>query len=138
MLIYCLRRLFGLIPVGLGVVAIVSLLIHIVPGDPVDVMLGPYATLEEKVKLRTDLGLNAPVHQQILEYYKGIAAGNLGQSLIYREPVTTLISRRIQPTIELAVCALIIALCISLPIGIGRTMEPWDSHFWAFAFLISC
>ena len=141
MLTYCFRRLLGLIPVGLGVVAIVSMLIHVVPGDPVDVMLGPYATIQEKVKLRNDLGLDRPVHQQILSYYKGIAAADLGLSLIYREPVTKLIAKRIVPTMELAVCALLVALCISLPVGIYSSLRKgrWQDYgAMAFALLGIC
>ena len=141
MLTYCLRRLLGLFPVGFGVVAIVSLLIHIVPGDPVDVMLGAYATLEDKTRLRADLGLDAPIPVQIANYYRSLMTGDLGTSLIYREPVTSLIGRRIQPTIELAVCALVVALFISLPLGIYSSLRKgkWqDYSAMGFALLGIC
>lgn len=118
MLSFILRRLLALIPVGLGVVAIVSLLILAVPGDPADTILGPYATLEEKTALKKDLGLDLPVYSQVGNYYKQISQGSLGTSLIYRKPVTSLIAERIQPTVELALISLIVAILISLPLGI--------------------
>lgn len=118
MISFILRRLLALVPVGLGVVAIVSLLILTVPGDPADQILGPYATLEEKNELRENMGLNDPIHMQVLNYYKQILSGSLGTSLIYRKPVTALIAERIQPTVELAVVSLIIAILISIPLGL--------------------
>jgi ABC-type dipeptide/oligopeptide/nickel transport system permease component len=118
LLTFFLRRLLALIPVGLGVVAVVSLLILTVPGDPADQILGPYATLEEKETLRNEMGLNDPIHIQVLNYYKQIASGSLGTSLIYRQPVTKLIGERVQATVELAIVSLIVAILISLPLGI--------------------
>ncbi len=118
MLTFVLKRLLALIPVGLGVVFIVSALIHAVPGDPADSILGPYATAEEKLQLKKDLGLDQPFLQEILGYYTKIAHGDLGKSLLYRKPVTELIASRIQPTAELAACAMVVALLISLPLGI--------------------
>ena len=73
MLTFILKRFLALIPVGLGVVCIVSALIHLVPGDPADQILGPYATEEEKVQLRHDLGLDKPFAQKLLSYYGDIA-----------------------------------------------------------------
>lgn len=141
MLTFIVRRLLGLLPVGFGVVAIVSLLIHVVPGDPVDVMLGPYATLADKMRLRQDLGLDRPFFEQIMNYYRGILGGDLGRSLIYNEPVTSLIARRIGPTVELAVCALVAALMISLPIGIFSSLKKGrfpDYAAMGFALLGIC
>lgn len=133
---FILRRLFALIPVGLGVVAVVSLLILTVPGDPADTILGPYATLEEKVALKKQLGLDQPVPVQVLNYYKQIFNGSLGTSLIYRKPVTELISQRIQPTVELALVSLIVAILMSIPLGILsaiRQGKPVDYMAMGFA-----
>ena len=124
------------VPVGLGVVAIVSLLILTVPGDPVDTLLGPYATADEKEELRTELGLDQPAHVQVANYYKMIFSGTLGQSLIYRKPVETLIAERVQATVELAVVSLIVALLISLPLGILSALKagkPLDFAAMGFA-----
>src|SRR5262245_49227822 len=118
MLTFILRRLMALVPVGLGVVAVVSLLIHFVPGDPADTILGPYATAEEKAQLKRDLGIDQPFAAQLVTYYGKIAHGDLGMSLIYRKPVTELIGGRVQATVELAVCAMLVALMASLPLGV--------------------
>ena len=118
MLTFILRRLLALVPVGLGVIAVVSMLIHTVPGDPADMILGPYATQAEKVQLNKEMGLDRPFLEQLGRYYVKIAHGHLGESLIYRKPVETMIASRIRPTLELACLAMIVALCFSLPLGI--------------------
>ncbi len=136
MFTFIIRRLFALIPVGLGVVAIVSLLIHVVPGDPADAILGPYASQEEKVQLKHDLGLDKPFAVQLISYYGDIFRGDLGSSLVYRKPVTELIATRIQPTLELACCAMLVALLISLPLGIIGALKagkPLDYLAMGFA-----
>lgn len=112
-----------MIPVGLGVVAIVSMLIHFVPGNPEDMILGPYATDAEKAALRDDLGLDQPFTQQLGDYYKKVLKGDLGESLLLRKPVTTLIAERIQPTIELAFLAMLVAVSIALPLGIISALK---------------
>jgi peptide/nickel transport system permease protein len=118
LLTFLIRRLLALIPVGLGVIAVVSLLIHTIPGDPADTILGPYATQEEKLALKHDMGLDKPFAGQLVAYYDQILHGDLGTSLIYRKPVTTLIASRMRATFELAVIAMLVALAISLPLGI--------------------
>lgn len=136
MLTFIIQRLLALIPVGLGVVAIVSMLIHAVPGDPADSILGPYATAEEKAALKHDMGLDRPFTQQLADYFGKIAHGDLGTSLVYRKPVTELIGGRIQATVELAVCAMIVALMVSLPLGIISALKqgkPLDFAAMGFA-----
>lgn len=136
MLTFVLRRLLALIPVGIGVVAIVSALIHVVPGDPADQILGPYATAEEKAALKHDLGIDQPFVQELGSYYGKILRGDLGTSLIYRKPVTELIAVRVQPTLELACCAMLVALCVSLPLGIVSALKagkPLDYAAMGFA-----
>lgn len=113
-----MKRLLGLIPVGLGVVTIVGLLIHAVPGDPVDMILGEYATLAEKNVLKASLGLDKPLFDQLINYYQNIAQGDLGTSLIYNRPVKDLIFERVQATAELALVSMIVAIIMSIPLGI--------------------
>jgi ABC-type dipeptide/oligopeptide/nickel transport system permease component len=131
----------GLIPVGIGVVAIVSLLIHVVPGDPVDAMLGPYATIEEKESLRSSLGLNESLPVQLKRYYLQLASGSLGTSLIFQRPVVDLIAERVQATVELAVVALLVAMMISIPLGIISAVKKGslvDYGAMGFALLGIC
>lgn len=118
MAIFILRRLLLLVPVGLGVILIVGLLIHAVPGDPVDRITGEYATYQEKEVLRHKLGLDKPIHLQIISYIKNVLRGDLGHSLIYHKKVSTLIFERIGPTIELALLSMLVAILISIPLGI--------------------
>lgn len=136
MLTFILKRFLALIPVGLGVVCIVSALIHLVPGDPADTILGPYATEQEKVQLRHDLGLDKPFVPKLLSYYADIAKGDLGTSLLYRKPVTELIKDRVRPTMELACCAMIVAMGLSIPLGIVSAVKagkPLDFAAMGFA-----
>ena len=138
MISFILKRLISLLPVGLGVVAIVSLLIHAVPGDPADTILGPYATAEEKAVLKHDLGLDQPFFVQLGQYYGQLAHGDLGTSVIYRKPVTTLILERLRHTLELACIAMLVAISCSLPLGIISAIQkgkPLDYGAMAFALL---
>ncbi len=138
MLTFVLRRLLALVPVGLGVIAVVSMLIHAVPGDPADTILGPYATQEEKVQLNKDMGLDRPFVEQLGSYYMQIARGHLGDSLIYRKPVETLIAGRIRPTMELACLAMIVAICCSLPLGILSALKQGTlTDFTAMGFALT-
>lgn len=112
------KRLISIIPVGCCVVVLVGLMIHLVPGDPVDNILGPFASFEDKEALREHLGLNKPVLIQIKNYLFAILQGNLGESIVYHRPVAEMIMERMGATIELACLSLLIALLISLPSGI--------------------
>jgi peptide/nickel transport system permease protein len=117
-LTYTIRRLLLLIPVALGVIILVSLMIHVVPGDPVDAIAGDFASELEKHRLREALGLNEPVWRQITSYIAGVFQGNLGTSLIYYRPVSELIFERIGPTLELAFISMVFAVLMSIPLGI--------------------
>ncbi len=118
MLTFLLRRLLMLVPVALGVLIVVALLIHIVPGDPADAILGPYATAADKAQLHATMGLDRPFLEQLWTYIVQVIQGDLGTSLIYNKPVAALISARWLPTAQLAILALLVALSISLPLGI--------------------
>lgn len=112
------KRILALIPVAAGVVAIVSLLIHLVPGNPADVVLGPYASDVEKQEYLTAMGLDRPIVVQMAAYFGNLLEGNLGTSMIYQKPVALMIRERVVPTLELALCAMVIAIGVSLPLGI--------------------
>ena len=118
MLSYIFKRLLALIPVGLGVLWIVCFLIHVIPGDPVDTILGEYATSEEKLLLKKQLGLDQSLLEQYLHYVGAVVKGDLGQSLIYKRPVAALLWERCLPTCELAFLAVLLASLLSLPLGV--------------------
>lgn len=115
---FLLRRLAGALGVVLGVALLTSLLIHLVPGDPVELMLGESATAGDRTALRASLGLDRPWHEQVVAQFGRLARLDLGQSLYSRRPVGALIGERLPATIELAVAALVVAAVVALPLGI--------------------
>lgn len=102
----------------LGVSTLVFLLIHLVPGDPVEVMLGEGASAADRSALRANLGLDRPLTEQYLDFLGGLARLDLGVSLHDQRSVTSLLLERAGPTLELAVAALALAVGIALPLGV--------------------
>ena len=115
---YLRRRLLLAVPVLLGVSTLVFLFVHLIPGDPVEVMLGEQALATDREALRKALGLDQPVHLQYLGFLKGVLTGNLGRSLFTGEAVAETLLRHLGPTSLLATAALLIALGLALPLGI--------------------
>jgi peptide/nickel transport system permease protein len=118
MLRYLVRRLLLTIPVLLGVATLVFALIHLVPGDPAQSMLGEGASVEEVVKLRHALGLDRPLLVQYRTFLTGLVQGDLGSSFRYGTPVTREIRDRLFRTIQLAAAAMTVAIVFALPLGI--------------------
>src|SRR4051812_671001 len=112
------RRLLIAVPVLLGVATLVFLLIHLIPGDPVQVMLGDSASPESVTQLRTRLGLDRPLALQYVSFLNGVARGDLGVSLRTNERVMSALAARMPATIELALAALLVAIAIAVPAGI--------------------
>ena len=124
---YFVRRVLSLIPVCFGVLTIVCFLIHLVPGDPVDQILGDFATEQEKLELRADLGLDRPVHRQLFDYAGGVLTGNLGTSLLFQRPVLELISERYLATVQLALVAMLLAAFLGIPLGVMGALNRGTS-----------
>ena len=118
MIRYLIRRLLLTIPVLLGVATLVFALIHLVPGDPAQAMLGEGASQEEILKLRHTLGLDRPLLAQYRSFLAGIAHGDLGTSFRYNGPVTTQIRDKFPNTVTLAVAAMLFAIVFAIPLGI--------------------
>lgn len=141
MLAFLIRRLLYLIPVAFAVVTLVSLIIHAIPGDPVDIMAGPYATQEDRNVLKEKLGLDKPLFVQLTRYYGQVITFDLGRSLLMQKSVSKLLKERLSATIELATLSLAVALIISLPLGTlsalksGKTL---DTVAMAFSLLGVC
>lgn len=127
MIRYVTRRLLLAVPTVLGVVTVVFLLIHLVPGDPVDVMLGETARAADKIRLRRQLGLDRPLPVQFGHYLSHLARGDLGRSLHSGRPVRRMIVARYPATLELAGAALLLALLIGVPLGIAAAAHPHSS-----------
>jgi peptide/nickel transport system permease protein len=115
---FFIRRLVLTIPVLLGVATLVFSLIHLVPGDPVQAMLGESASPQDITELRGRLGLDRPLSVQYALFLKGLATGNLGSSLRTSQPVTEAIAERLPATFELAFAAMFVATLIAIPLGI--------------------
>ena len=115
---FLIRRLVLTIPVLVGVATLVFSLIHLVPGDPVQTMLGESASPEDVAQLRTRLGLDRPLLQQYGSFVGGAVRGDLGTSLRTNQPVTTVILERMPATLELAFAAMLVAVTIAIPLGI--------------------
>ncbi len=115
---YVLRRIGLLVPVVLGVVTVVFLIVHLSPGDPVEIMLGEQARAVDREALRHEMGLDKPIHLQYVAFLKGLVRGDLGHSLHTKQPVLTSIARRLPATIELAAAAMAVALLLAIPLGL--------------------
>ena len=135
---YLIQRIGGAIIVVLGVVSIVFLLIHLIPGDPVDVMLGEGATAADREALRRSLGLDLPVAAQFANYLHGLLQLDLGTSFHSQRPVTDLLLERVPATAQLAALSLLVAVALALPLGMlaaVRRDTPWDTGSMAFSML---
>jgi ABC-type dipeptide/oligopeptide/nickel transport system permease component len=122
MLRYLIRRLVLTIPVLLGVATLVFALIHLVPGDPAQSMLGDGASAEEVAQLRHALGLDRPLLVQYQAFLTGLVKGDLGTSLRYGTPVTREIRDRLFRTMQLAAAAMAVAILIAIPLGIAAAV----------------
>ena len=125
---YLLTRAAYALPVIWLVVSVVFLLIHLVPGDPILQMLGEGAPATDIAATRHAYGLDIPLGQQYLHYWKGVLHGDLGPSLRFNQNVSKLIAQRYPYTLQLTVAALIVALIISIPAGVRSAQRcgKWD------------
>lgn len=121
-------RLLYTVPVLWLVVSVVFLLIHLVPGDPILQMLGEGAPAADVAATRHAYGLDAPLGQQYLHYWKGVLHGDLGPSLRFNQSVSRLIAQRYPYTLRLTVAALLVAILISIPAGVRSAQRrgKWD------------
>ena len=127
---YLARRLALTLPVLLGVSTLVFALIHLVPGDPAQAMLGEGATPQEVAALRTNLGLDRPLLAQYGTFMAGLGRGDLGKSFRFGTPVAQEIRRRLPQTALLAVCAMGTAIALAIPLGIVAAVfrGRWLDH----------
>jgi ABC-type dipeptide/oligopeptide/nickel transport system permease component len=118
-----LKRLLGTIPVIFGVLLLTFVLVHAIPGDPVEVMLGESASSADREVLRQNLGLDEPLAIQFFQYVSKVAQGDLGVSIHSKKPIVDLLAERLPATIKLAALALIIAISIGVPLGIVAALK---------------
>ena len=121
---FLMRRILLAIPLLLGVATLVFSLIHLIPGDPVQVMLGAGAGQADVLDLRHRLGLDRPLLSQYADFMGGLARGDLGLSLRYDDPVTGLLAERYPATLLLAASSLLLAIALALPAGVASALRP--------------
>lgn len=124
--------------VMLGACTLVFLLIHLIPGDPVEAMLGETARAADREAMRAALGLDAPLWRQYLDYLGGLARLDLGVSLREQRPVTTILAERLPPTLLLASASLLLAVGIAVPLGVlaaRHQHRPLDRLAMGFSLL---
>jgi len=127
---YLTNRVLYTLPVIWLVVSLVFLLIHLVPGDPIAQMLGEGAPPADLAATRHAYGLDLPLGQQYLNYWKGVVHGDLGTSLRYNQSVSKLLGQRYPYTLQLTVAALAVAMLLSIPAGVhsARRRNRWDDR----------
>jgi peptide/nickel transport system permease protein len=118
MLDYVVRRMVATIPVAATVAVVVFLLLHMSPGDPAAVIAGDGAGIEEVARIRAQLGLDQPLHEQFGRWAVHVAEGDLGASIFSKVPVTDLIAQRIGPTLALTVSTLILSVSVGVAFGL--------------------
>lgn len=137
MLTRLISSLIELLGIMAGVGLLVFALLRLVPGDPVDAMLGESARPADRAELRAALGLDRPMGAQLLSYYRGLLRLDLGESIQQRRPVSELLAERLPATLQLAAAAAGVALALALPLGVlaARHRDRWPDA-WASGFAV--
>lgn len=136
---YILRRLLLALPTVLLVMFMTFMMLRLVPGSLVDTMMAdrPYATAEDRAALERQLGLDEPIPTQFVKYVWNVARGDLGESPWTTTPVTSELRRRLPVTAEFGLIAILIGLCVSLPIGVlSAIRQDTISDYLARSFAI--
>ena len=118
MLRYLIKRLLATIPVMAVVALLVFSLLYLSPGDPAAVIAGDIATEDDIARIRAQLGLDQPYLVRFGNWIWALSQGDLGTSIFTNLPVSTLIGQRIEPTLALTVCTLIVAVGLAVPLGV--------------------
>jgi peptide/nickel transport system permease protein len=120
---FLIKRLTSFFTVIFGVLVLTFLLIHLVPGDPVEVMLGESASSADRQALRAELGLNQPLLQQFGTYLNKLAHGDFGHSIHTKTSIAEQIKTRYPATLKLALLSLMIGLVVGIPLGIYSALK---------------
>lgn len=128
---YLAQRLAGTVPVLLLISLLVFLLIHAAPGDPTLLLLGEETNTAEITKAKERWGLDRPLYIQYFKFVASALTGEFGKSFKYAEPVANVIKTRLPATIELAICSIVIAIVLAIPLGVWAGSRPnsWLDNF---------
>jgi peptide/nickel transport system permease protein len=127
MLKFVARRLLATVPVLLVVAVAVFLLLRLTPGDPAAVIAGDSATVEQIEQIRAGLGLDRPLVVQFAIWSGNALRGDLGESFFFKKTVAQLIAQRIEPTLALAACTVVLAVVVAVPLGV---IAAWRRGGW--------
>jgi peptide/nickel transport system permease protein len=127
MLGYIARRLVATIPVMAVVAITVFMLLRLTTDDPAAIIAGDNATSQDVAAIRTKLGLDRPIAQQFVIWIGNVVRGDFGESFFFKKPVAELIAGRLQPTLSLAICTLILAVSMAVPLGV---VAAWRRGGW--------
>lgn len=127
MLGYFLRRVMAAIPVMLVVALFVFLLLRLSPGDPAAIIGGDMATPQQLAAIRESLGLNQPLYRQFFVWIWQLLQGDFSTSLMAQTPVLSMIGQRLEPTLSLALVAIVFTILISVPLGV---LAAWKHGSW--------
>lgn len=134
MLGYLIRRVLAAIPV-MGVVAVfVFLLLRLTPGDPAAIIAGDNATPEQLDHIRTQLGLNEPLYTQFFTWVWRLMHGDFGTSLISNVPVLQMVNQRIEPSLSIALCVMLLSILVAVPLGV---IAAWKHGTWVDRFVMA-
>lgn len=131
---YFIRRVLAAIPVMLVVALFVFLLLRLSPGDPAAIIAGDMATPDQLAAIRSNLGLDQPLYQQFFVWIAQLLQGNFSNSLMANTPVLTMIGQRLEPTLSLALVAIIFTILVSVPLGV---LAAWKHGSWVDKLVMS-
>ncbi len=126
---FVIRRILTSVPAALGVVTLVFFMIHLAPGDPVEIMLGENAAPADRAALTRQLKLDRPLAEQYASFLRGVATFDLGESLYTKKSVTGSIAERYVATLKLALASMMFAVALALPLGALAAVKKdtaWD------------
>ncbi|HSH21923.1 MAG TPA: ABC transporter permease [Candidatus Caenarcaniphilales bacterium] len=135
---FIIRRLLLLIPILLGLTLLIFVFIHLLPGDPAAAILGERGTPENIARVRAALGLDRPLHEQYLEYMRGLLQGDLGRSFLTNRDVVNDFIQRFPATIELSLAAMFFAVVLGIPLGMytAKRRTSWTDQLGTVGSLI--
>ena len=120
---FVLNRLISLVPTLIGISMVVFLMLHMVPGDPAQVMLGERANAESLAELRATMGLDQPFHVQFYRFFAGLLSGDLGRSIRSHEKITTELLQRFPATCELTLSSMLLAMTVGISAGLWAAVN---------------
>lgn len=114
---YFVKRILTMIPVLFIVSIIIFSFVHLTPGNPAALMMGDDASPEDIARLTEEMGLNDPLPLQYINWIKNVFQGDLGNSVVGNEPVTSMIASHFMPTLSLCVISILVSVLIAIPLG---------------------